>query len=316
MNSKNIALEKHFEKDIIQFLDEKAKSTNSNYTDRTKDYKDALKRHDITNAIEILKQLVKEYNQLTSSDIYKELTLNKIQDMVKITSYYLDKTTWNNSLGKIIKKMKENDQLNEKDIKITVFDEQEKEREKKEKLRTDKDYKLKSELDGKFEEESKNIFLYIKKKDLKQAYTSYRKMRLYFDQYPGRFESDKQDYYNDLLAHYIQLKKLRDELKNKKNKPDNYGFDVTTPTDKKNYLKVNYINTIIENIKEDVRKGNFTSARQKVIDLKHKVSKIPDSYSRLKRVLETKINIVNQRIEMAKNMNELKGEKVKNGTKP
>lgn len=299
--SQKLILDSYIEKDIIQFLDEYLKKTKTNSTDILSKYKYALKTNNISEANDILKKLSSEYNQLTNSDIYKEITLTKIQQLVKLSFNYLEQIGWNNSLGKIIKELIEKDQLSGKS-KITLFDEKDREKEEKEKARMVKDYKLKSELDQKFQELNQKMFICIKKQDLKEAFKTYRQLKIYFDQYPGRFESEKKEYYDDIIGHFIQLKKIKADLEIK-SQPQKEEVELKEKT---NYLKVNYINEVIDNIKKDVKRGDFDSAKAKVIELKEKISKIPSNYKRLRSILESKVNIINQRIDMSKKMLQIK----------
>jgi hypothetical protein len=299
--TQKVILDNYIEKDIIEFLDEQVKQTKNNYSDVTSKYKAALKNNNLGEANELLKNLSTEYNQLTSSDIYKEITLSKIQNLVKLSFTYLEQIGWNNSLGKIIKELIENDQLSGKG-KITIFDKKEKEKEEKEKARMVKDYKLKSEIDKKFQELNKQMFVSIKKQDLKEAIQTYRQLKVYFDQYPGRFETEKKEYYDDILGHFIQIKKMKSNFEQKEPQKKE-SLEIKPET---NYLKVNYINGVIDSIKKDVKKGDFDSAKAKVIELKEKINKIPSDYKRLRSILESKVNIINQRIEMSRRIMQIK----------
>lgn len=302
LNPNNYKLNMYFEKDIIEFLDKQAKKTIKDYKDNTTEFKEALKQHNHKLAIELIKKLTNEYNQLSKKDIYKELTLNKINEIIKIAKYYLDKTTWTNQLGETITQLEKELNQNTTPQKILLFEQSEKLLEDKEKEKLRKEYIIKDELDKKFEELQTQLFINIRKKELKKSIETYRELKKTFDEYPGRFEEEKQDKYNDILASYVQIKKLKEELKDK----DTENFDIQIKKEETHNLKIEYINQAIEKVKELTRQQQYDQATRIIIELKNKISKIPESYKRLKTLLNSKIDILTQRLEMSKRLNKIK----------
>ena len=125
MSSKTFNLEKFYEKDIIDFLEEKSVGLNPEQNKRDHVYQitEFLKNHDLHEADKVLRKMVAEYNHLSSDNVYKDVTFGQIIEAVKVITYYLNKTTWENELGEVITAIKQSKVLEEdQPDKITVYE--------------------------------------------------------------------------------------------------------------------------------------------------------------------------------------------------
>ncbi len=298
----NNELSRFYEKDIIEFLESIRYKNNKNEKNVFGAMKEFLSEHDIKKADSLFEELINEYNEIPKEDVYKEILYNRISDIIDYSVKFLDSFGWDNSYGEIISKL-----INSKELEgmipdiITVYESRKAEQAKEMVEKSEKDYKHKNYLDKKIQEINNIMFINIRKKDLKGSIKAYKLLKAYFEEYPSKFKSEKQNVYSDLLAHYVQIQKLKKELSrpNVKNHAEDFKrSDVV----RKKYLKLEDVNAGINSIKQHVKKKEFKEAKAEIINLKHLVSKMPDDYKHLKQMLNSKINIINQRVEFAKNI--------------
>jgi hypothetical protein len=102
----------------------------------------------------------------------------------------------------------------------------------------------------------------------------------------------------------MQINKLKKELGEDKEKSieDKKRLEVTTKTNTNKYLRLEDLKVIIDQIKEDVKNSDFNSATQKTLELKQITGKIPDQYKHIRSILNSKIDIIVQRVEFVKRL--------------
>lgn len=161
---------------------------------------------------------------------------------------------------------------------------------------------LKDSLDVKIGEVEKIIFINIRKKNLKEAMLDYKQLKKYFEEYPAKYKSEKQEIYSNLLSYYLQIQKLKKELQQEQDK--GYSQEGAAPESKQKKLRLEEIKQAIFEIKRDVKNQRFDSAVNRVLELKHQASQIPDDYKSLRGILETKTDLMLQRISFIRRMRE------------
>lgn len=305
----DVEIEKYFERDIIEFLDRKKVIMKTGNTEGAENVEEdmaiALSKNDVELAAKILEVTVNNFNKITEGDVYKEIYFSKIQELARQAEEFLRINPEQNILYEDITLLQESEQL-EKGIisKIDVFEKRQIEHEEKELENQEKEADKVARLNKKIKEVNQRIFINLRKKDLKEAINDYKKLKELFEKFPASFEEEKQEFYNDLLAFFMQIQKLKKDLVKIKRKSaeEKALFSIAKQEEGRKYIKIQDIKDIVNNIKQDVRNSDFDSARQKIIELKHISSKIPEEYKHLRTLLESKINTINQRVEMIKKM--------------
>lgn len=314
MAGTEIDLERFFEQDMVEFLDRKKTLTTSgtggsgavNTTDNS-EMIDALSKNNVALATKILEETIDKYNQISSADVYKEIYFDKIIDLTRLASEFIRLNPQPSRLKEDIALLHQSRQLDQGPVpKITVFESRHRAREEKLKLQRDKELQFREHLEDKLKTINQNLFLSIRKKDIKSAIKYYEEMKLCFEQYPPSFGERKKELYNDLLAFFMQLQKLRKDIVEdaKRHEEEKKKLVESVKGNAQKYLRANEIEEIVNKIKIDVKNSDFNAARAKIIEMKHIASSIPDDYKHVRAVLNAKIDIINQRVEFVKRLKE------------
>ena len=290
-------LEKYYEQDMIEFLDKKA--TGAEKQTEITQIEEALKEKNTKKANEILKEIIERYNRTSKNDVYKEIYFNRIIGIVKKIKTYLQKNEEPSELRNNIDLIEKSQELKSGIIdNITVFEEQEKEKEKEKKQRLQEEENLANELSKQMKNINKHIFIAIRKQDLKKAMIYYREFKKRFEQYPTRFIEDKKELYNDLLALFMNIKKLKKQLiKNKEQKNK-------TKEKSRKKLKIEDVKEQIQQIQTQIQNQEYKKAKMNILDLKHKISLIPNQYKNIKQSLEDITKSLIKKIEFSKKINQ------------
>ena len=295
MNSK-ADLERFFERDIIEFLDSKNKGV-----DKFQEVLKILQEGEADLADLKFESLIKEYNDMSTNNVYKEIMFSKLADLTtKLEAELYKKKLWDSSLGEIIAKIIENgvfegDMVNN----IAAYEERNIQREEEREQQAKQDYKIKEELDKKIADSEKKLFILLRKEALVESIREYKNVKSCFEQYPSRFENQKSSIYNDLLSYYAQIKRLKKKLKDNppKKKVNN---DYLSGYNKKKYIKLDFLNDKVKEVKDMVRRGEFEEAKGVLLELKHNVESLPSDQAHLKRILSSKLFNMNQKIDLLK----------------
>lgn len=306
MNSEQ-DLDRFFERDIIEFLDKEAEGQGMKEVETVRRLLSQRKSGDVDKYLE---KLIDEFNTLPKDNPYKDILFNRLIDIAGLIRSYLNKTSWDSELGRIVKYIDDNKLLEgETPDTLDVYKNKRKKKEQLEKQRIEKAYKIKEKLDQKIQETSKNLFISLRKKDLSHSMRNYKVLKTCFEEYPSRFSDDKKNLYSDLLAAYAQVKRLKKEKYEETKKPESKEIDLkTTSSEEVHKITIDEINNIIQKVKKDTKEAKFQEAKQKLLGLKENISKIPDEYKKLRSILESKINILGQRVDFAKRVYERKKE--------
>ncbi|MCC7574311.1 hypothetical protein KO361_01865 [Candidatus Woesearchaeota archaeon] len=298
MNSKSEAeLEKFLERKIIEFLDLKKSMKNTN--NEMQDFEELIKQNKITEASKILEDAIEKFNRLNPNDVYREINFNKIIEMVRIVSK-LTKNNEKNRLTEDVYMLIKSKQLEQDPtLNITVFDERKEQERKEQEIIQEKQRQMAGEIENQMMEINKKLFVSIRKKDLKNAIMQYRELKKKFEEYPPMLVESKAELYNDLLAFYMRIKNLKEEIKNL---PKNTKHEIEKPVIKENHLKLEEIQEIVNQIQKDTKEEKFTEAKTKILELKHKISLIPENYINIKKKLEYIATSLIKKIEFAKRM--------------
>lgn len=300
-------LTRFLKKDIIEFLDKKAPDQDSKSSTTISSnlelFKDAIHDEDWEAASNVFAEMVENYNDISPSDIYKEVSFDKIFD-----AYKACKDLHVQGELKEYLKLLEEESILEGEVPnnigvLEVKKQQEREQEFKE---TEKDYDKKNEIDSKIDDLQKQLFLDIRKKDVSNAVKKYKKIKKLFTEYPARFEEEKEALYDDILSLYVQIQKLSKTVSKeksiKKQEPNN--------TVEKQKFEAKKFKKLIIETKNQAKRGEFEVATQNILELKHMTASLPPQKEALHAMLDQKINKLQHAIQVAKRMSENKKEKV------
>lgn len=297
-SSRNI--HQFFERDIIEFLDEKArKSGKLAKTTEDKYYVD-LRDQKFDDACAKLEILVKDFNKLLKGDVHKDIIYDQINRCVEQGKKYLNYYSWDNELGIIISKLEDNQELTDKQPeKILSFDYRRQElNEKAAELSSIKETK-RQELESSIQKKESEISAFVNKKDLKSAIVNYKELKLLYKKYPENYEREKKQIYNNILAYYFQIKKLQENLRKEAYLKNNNKNKMTDKQGNET-LSVQDILAKINTIKKNSREARFTLARNELVSLKYIVDNISNDYSHARDILSSKIEIIQKNLDYAK----------------
>lgn len=292
------ALSRFIEQDIREFLDKKA--GNSIELGFDKKVQKLLDENNYVAAFNLIAERIKDYN--TSNNNATRAII--FSDIKKILPRISSQHGFNSKLEKLSfilrKELKDVEQLPNTITAVDKLLQEEAEEDRKKRFQAQK---IKDELEPKIDALIKQIFVAIRMKDMKKAIGYYDSLKHEFALYPSIFKDRKTEIYNDIVSLYVQIKKIKRyaEAQDKKMISDK----VKTAEERKSAVKkigAKQIEQIISEIKEDSRKKDFDSAKEKLIYLRHIASRIPKEYKHIRLNLESKINVISQNIELAKRM--------------
>jgi len=298
-------LETYFERDIIEFLDKKLELQESQ-TKNSSEMIEALESNNISLATKILEDAITNYNKIPMDNVYKDITFKKISEMARQATDFLNLHPQESKLKELIDLLVKSKQLDQGAIeKITVLEQKINERveAKIEAIEQEKRFALK--LDEEIKEINTIIAKDIRQKNIRLAMQEYKKLRICFEKYPTIDLDKKQEVYNDLLSFFMEINKLKRELSEEKvnSAADRAKLELAKKTNTDKYLRLEDVRTIIRGIKEDVKNADFIAATQKTIELRQITSKIPDQYKHIRTILNSKIDVIAQRVEFVKRIN-------------
>lgn len=293
MMSRTLALEKFYEKDIVEFLDEYATTQKKeDFKSRINKLEDYLKEKKYKKADNILREYVLEYNSISPDNVYKEINFNKIKKAITLFEEFGKE---DKDLNKVVEFFKKNtkDEGNIP-LKLDFYELKDKEQEA---LVVEKEeilYQKKQKLDKIINNSTKELYINMRKRELREAMKYYEVIKKCFEEYPSKFDDEKKELYNDMLGYYVELTNLKKEL----DKQGQNTSDVDLNLEK--HIKIEFILQKIEQIKVECRQGNFSEADQIILDIKHINSKIPDEYPHIKNKLTSDIEQIKKIIEIVK----------------
>ncbi len=291
-------LERFFKKDIIEYLDKQLVLRGAQTEIKKLD--DLIAKNDFVGASKIIEDAVDDFNSTDNKDVYKEIKYNKIIELVRIAHSYTKELKQKNRLTEDIDLLESSGQLEQNfSENITVFDKR-KEKEKQEKEKQEKLLREKAQqIENEMIEINKKLFVSLRKKDVKEAINNYKEYKKKFAEYPSIFSEEKKELYNDLIAFYMRIKKLKEEVYD-----TNINIQKIKPKrERHKVLKIEEIKKIVEEIKEDTEQKKYKDAKTKIIMLKHKISLIPEKYKNIKNKLEDIAKILVKRLEFHKKLN-------------
>jgi hypothetical protein len=299
-----VDLEQYFQRDIIEFLDKK-KELQSKEKKSSSEMLSALEANNVSLAAKILEETITAYNKMTLSNLYKEQSFKKLLDMYRQASEFVRLNPQQCRLKDDVDLLANSKELEQGVIeKITAFENKMNEIEemKINALEQRKQYASKLEQEIKLKNEA--IALNIRKRDIVNAIKSYKELKSLFEQYPSVDIEKKQGIYTDLISFFMQINKLRKELEEDKIKilDDNRRIENASRNNINNYLRLADLKQLIGEIKEDVKISNFSAATQKTIEIREIINKIPEQYKHIRGILNSKVDIIVQRIEFVKRL--------------
>lgn len=289
-------LTRFFEKDIIEFLDEKLAQKGAQTM--INEIYELVKKQDFDGAAKLLEKAVEEFNKTDSQSAYREIYFNKILDILRAAKKVTKEIKRKNKLTDNITLLENSGQLKQEHTqKITVFMERDKQLEQEEREKLDKELEKAQKIQDKMAKINKELFVSIRKKDLKTAILQYKELKKNFQEYPNIFKEQKKELYNDLIAFFMRIQKLKESIITQNEKGSNdEKFDLP----KEQYLTLEQVKIPINEIKNHINQKEYKQAKNKTIQLKHKISLIPNEYSNVKTKLELIANKLLQKIEFAK----------------
>ncbi len=296
---KSVGLDKFLEMDMLEFLDNHKKSSGREDDSLAyyEEVHEALLDKDVPRALDILEHAVEDYNKLGIQDLYKDIAYNKLLEAIQLLESYTGKGS--DEVKEFLELVDEEKIRDGKPAKIMVFEDRQKARARKAFEEKEREYERKEDIKLEMRKTMQELFINIRKKNFEASVDSYKKLKQQFSEFPSNYIDEKKELYNDLLSYYIQIQKLKKELKQSRTVSVPSNNDVEA-ADKGKYLNPRVINGIIEGIRNDVKDKKFDSAREKVIELKHITSSIPEDYKHARALLESKISSINQKVDLAK----------------
>jgi len=293
------ALDKFIEQDIKEFLDKKAgNSLEFGFAEKLQKLLDAS---DYDAAFNLISERIKEYNS-SENNASRAIIFTAIKNIIpRISSQH----SFDSRLEKLSFLLRnELQNINQPPQRINSIDGLLQTIEEENKKKLNQAQKTKDELEPRIENLTKQIFLSIRKKDVKKSIMYYKNLKKIFAIYPSIFKERKTEIYNDIVSLYVQITKIKKdvELIEKNTLQDT----IKNNEEKKSVVKkigVEHIEKIIQEIKEDTRKKDFDSAKEKIIQLRHIASRIPSEYKHIRLTLESKIGVISQNVELVKRMN-------------
>ncbi len=291
-------LELFFEKDIIEFLDQK---NTKGAKDITKELEDAIISKNFEDASKLIEYAIEKFNKTDTKDVYREINFNKVRELIAKAQELTKNIKHKNRLTENINLLKNSSQLTQDPSKnITALEERDRKEEQILEELEQEDVQKAKDIENKLANLNKQLFVSIRKKDLKKAITQYRDIKTLFEEYPSKFQNEKTELYNDIIAFFMRIKKLKDEIKQTS---DTKLKDLTKPQLSEKYIKIEEIKEIVTEIKQDIKQQNFKDAKTKILNFKHKISLIPQSYSNVKIRLENIASSLMQKLEFYKKTN-------------
>lgn len=298
MIDKNDAeLEKFFKKDIIEFLDQQLVVKGAQT--EIKQLEEAIQANDYKEAARIIEAAVEKFNRTDPKDVYREINYNKIIDLVRIAQTYTKNFEAKNRLTEDIELLNNSRDL-EKSFSenIQVFEERQREEWKEQEKIEQKEADRAQEIENELVEINKQLFVSLRKRDVKEAIAQYQEYKKRFQEYPSRFKEEKKELYNDLIAFYMRIKQLNEELYHTK-----LDLEKIIPKEeRRKVLKIEEIKRVVLEVKIDINEKKFKEAKAKIINLKHKISLIPEKYKNIKDKLEDIANILMKKLEFEKKL--------------
>lgn len=300
-----VELAKFFERDIIEFLDQKkAESMGAGNSLKNKYYskfESAINASDINKAEKILEDVLTKFNSIDRNSPYKTIIYEDILEILEFSKKEAALLKGDNDLIKILNLIHEQDIESSMPNTIQAIEKIKVERAQKRIEEESKYYEEKAKLDKAIKNFSQDLFINLRKKDLKSSIETYKRLKEIFERYPSRFEEDKQDIYGNILAFYMQIKRLKEELNQKKEiskKLEIIKEARRTSIEQDKPSELEKIKKIVDEIKEDAKHKDFHAARGKIIDLREIASHVHDKHIRI--MLESKINTMNQKLEFVR----------------
>jgi hypothetical protein len=302
MTQTKLDLEQYFERDIIEFLDKQKELQDDDDKNTSSEMLSALETNNISVAAKLLEDTILNYNKL-SSGFYKDKNFRKITEMYRQAKEFVKLNPRQSRLKEIVDTLTHSRELEQGTIeKITALDRKFSELEAARTNAREQEEIFAKKLDRQIKEINNAITLNIKRKDLVPAIKNYKELKMYFEQYPSTEIEKKQELYNDMLSFFMQITKLKKELRedHARTLSDNKRLELATKNNANNYLRLSYIKDLIDLIKDDVKQTDFDAATQKTLEIRQIISRIPDQYKHVRAILNSKVDIIVQRIEFIK----------------
>jgi len=280
---KEMELERFLERDILKFLDQKAEE-NKQKTSQTK-LEQALTEKDVVEARTILRNAINKYNESNDKQ-EKEKLLTIIQELIIIGKNHADKTIIN-KLTQDIELLEKSGQLKKNTEKITILEEIQ-QTQRAEDIERENEIEIAQKIEQKITELTKILFVNIRKKEINETIKTYQELKQNFEKYPSRFINKKKEIYNDLLSFYKIINNMIEkpvQIFNEENEEK---------------VILNSINKLIEEIEQEITQQNLKQAKNKILDLNHRISLIPEKYINIKTRLKNTANTLIKRTEFNK----------------
>ncbi|MGV8169405.1 MAG: hypothetical protein ACP5N3_05095 [Candidatus Nanoarchaeia archaeon] len=303
MAQATLDLEQYLERDIIEFLDSQKELQETTEKSSASDMLSALEINNVALASKLLEDAVQNYNKISANNIYKEIFFKKILEMYRQAKSFTTMHPQPSKLKEYVDLLTHSAELElGPPEKITAFEEKINKKEEARIRAQEKEVEFAAALLEKINKIKENLSISIRKKNLKETIDNYKELKEYFEQYPSTDLDKKQEIYNDILSYFMQINKLRKEIEEEKTKSlkEKAKFQTATKLSNNKYLRLDDIKLKINGIKEDVKNSDFNAATQKTMELKQITSKIPDQYKHIRSILNSKIDIIIQRIEFVK----------------
>jgi hypothetical protein len=300
-------LEQYFERDIIEFLEKQKALQDSEERHTASEMLEALADSNVSLAAKLIEAAVLNYNKIPADNVYKEIHFRKLQDMLRQAGEFIRLHPQQSTLKEYVDLLRDSGQLGQGPVeRVSALDGKFNEVEEQ-RLKAEEEEKIfRRALAEKFDASSAALAACIRKRDVAGAMQKYGELKSLFGQYPSLDLERKQEMYNDLLSFFMQIGKLRKDImeQRRSESEERVRLARTVKAAASRYIRLEDIKATVARVKEDVRKGDFSSATQRTIELREMTGRIPESYRHIRSVLNSKIDIIVQRIEFVRRMKE------------
>lgn len=291
-------LERFFERDIIEFLDQRKEQ---NQETPEKKLERLIINKNYEEAIKIIQETIKSFNSTPLNNPYREIYFNKTINLVRL-AHNQTQNSPPNELTELINVLINSGQLKQDHSQnITILEEIQERRIKQKEQLLQRDREKAKQIENQMIQITKELSVQMRKRDVPNAMRKYQELKKQFEQYPNTLEEEKTEIYNEMIAFYMRITKLKEELITQQKQPK-----TQEPTKKiqTNKLKIQQIKEIILEIQELQKQEKFKEAKNKTLEFKHKISLIPENYINIKSKLEQIANTIIQKIEFNKQLHQ------------
>ncbi|MBU0665885.1 MAG: hypothetical protein KKC26_00845, partial [Nanoarchaeota archaeon] len=273
-----------------------------------------------------LKKEKEETKPEPDNEIKEELLKEKIEEIKEEVRNHTQKIT------ELLREEKLKESINEYQIQKAIFDSFEGPHEEKEEMFHDviasfeniKKFeehlkeKKKTRIEKKKQEQkeeiekiktraktiTKRIIYNLKKQNLTRAMDEYNNLKHQFQSIPAEFKEERKTLFEHTMKIYMHIKEIEDIIINLQRKKTELKKINNIETSDENIKKMYELKTELRDIIELIKEKKFKEASIEIMDTKHELEKIPQTYEKEVGQFQNLISQMVQKINFLKQINE------------